>query len=423
MTQSKTTHTLFRRQSLAFQQQRLQGDVLIRVSPPLVLCWSLLLVWICLLAIWLASQKYTRKVTVNGWLEPVTGIAKQFAGHHRGMIESLHVTEGQHVTAGQVIASIRPFSGTGYNTELTTTLLTEVEHQLQSFEQQISAAQQQYELQLEALERQKSNYLKAQQHIQYQRTNLVNQLAILNNRIDRFSAALLLGHMADNDFEYLLEQQLQLEFQQQTLAKEYNDYENLIDLTDGQITELPLQHQSQVAGLNQRHSALRQRLAELTSLQHYSAVASADGVVTNLQVHSGQSIEPHQAILSIIPTDTQLQAHLLVPVSSAGLLKIGSNIRLKYDAYQFQKFGLHEVQLSSLSQSTISPADLIDSPITVHKALYLAYATLYSSTMPTGSEEIALRPGMTFSADIELEQRSLWEWLIEPVLSLKGESL
>lgn len=43
MTQSKTTQTLFRRQSLAFQQRRLQGDVLIRISPSLMVCWLLLM--------------------------------------------------------------------------------------------------------------------------------------------------------------------------------------------------------------------------------------------------------------------------------------------------------------------------------------------------------------------------------------------
>jgi membrane fusion protein len=33
---------------------------------------------------------------------------------------------------------------------------------------------------------------------------------------------------------------------------------------------------------------------------------------------------------------------------------------------------------------------------------------------------VPLQPGMTLSADVVLEQRSLISWLLEPILSLQG---
>lgn len=421
MTKSKDKPTLFRHQSLQYQQQRLQGSVLIQVSPPLVMCWSLLLLWIALVAVWLTTQEYTRKVTVQGWLMPVTGIAKQFTGQQRGMIESLHVTDGQFITAGQAIATIRPFSETGYDQAMLTSLATEIDIQLATIEQRITVTQALEQAHMATLERQRHHHQQAQYNIAQQQHNLDNQLALLNNRIERYSTAHISGHIAENDIEFLTEQKLQLTFQRQSMAKEYSQYANNIEAIDNKIAEGPLHTQIQITLLQQQLSELRQQRAELSSLQQYVVVATSDGVVANLQVREGQSIEPFQSILSLLPANPKLQAHLLVPVAAAGQLKIGSKVRLKYDAFPYQKFGLHLAELKSLSATSIHPTDLLDSPLPVSAAVFLAYAELTSAQVQSYGEPIALRAGMTLSADIELESRTLWEWLIDPIRSLQGE--
>ena len=35
-------------------------------------------------------------------------------------------------------------------------------------------------------------------------------------------------------------------------------------------------------------------------------------------------------------------------------------------------------------------------------------------------QSIPLRSGMTLTADVQLAERSLWQWLLEPVYSLRG---
>ncbi|MDM7861328.1 HlyD family efflux transporter periplasmic adaptor subunit [Alteromonas sp. ASW11-36] len=421
MTKSKDKITLFRRQSLQFQQQRLQGSVLIRVSPPLVLCWSLLLLWIALVAVWLITQEYTRKVTVQGWLMPVTGIAKQFTGQRRGMIESLHVTEGQFVVAGQAIATIRPFSETGYDQAMLTTLATEIDIQLATIEQRITATHALDQAHMATLERQRQHHHQAQYSIVQQQHNLDNQLTLLNNRLERYSTAHRSGHIAENDIESLTEQKLQLTFRRQSMAREYSQYANNIEAINNKIAESPLHTQIQITLLLQQLSELRQQRAELSGLQQFEVVATSDGVVANLLVREGQSIEPMQSILSLLPANAKLEAHLLVPVGAAGQLKIGSNIRLKYDAYPFEKYGLHLAELKSLSATSINPTDLLDNPLPVNASVYLAFAELTTAKMQLNDEPIALHAGMTLSADIELESRTLWEWLIGPIRSLQGE--
>jgi len=46
--------------------------------------------------------------------------------------------------------------------------------------------------------------------------------------------------------------------------------------------------------------------------------------------------------------------------------------------------------------------------------------SLDSQSVEAYGRSMSLKPGMQVSVDIRLEERSLWEWLLEPLLSLKG---
>jgi membrane fusion protein len=37
----------------------------------------------------------------------------------------------------------------------------------------------------------------------------------------------------------------------------------------------------------------------------------------------------------------------------------------------------------------------------------------------SGGQKLTLRPGMSVNADILQERRKVWEWVFEPILSLK----
>ena len=67
----------------------------------------------------------------------------------------------------------------------------------------------------------------------------------------------------------------------------------------------------------------------------------------------------------------------------------------------------------------VSPGDKIG-PLTVREAAYRITAKLDKQTVSAMGQEIPLRSGMLVNADILLEQRSLLEWIFEPVLQLRS---
>ena len=51
--------------------------------------------------------------------------------------------------------------------------------------------------------------------------------------------------------------------------------------------------------------------------------------------------------------------------------------------------------------------------------VYRVDVRLDAQTVASGDQKLTLRPGMSVNADILQEKRKVWEWVFEPVLSLK----
>jgi membrane fusion protein len=61
------------------------------------------------------------------------------------------------------------------------------------------------------------------------------------------------------------------------------------------------------------------------------------------------------------------------------------------------------------------------SGLTFNEPVYKVTAALESQHIEAYGKEIPLRSGMILSADVVLDKRSLFEWLLEPVYSLNGK--
>jgi membrane fusion protein len=58
--------------------------------------------------------------------------------------------------------------------------------------------------------------------------------------------------------------------------------------------------------------------------------------------------------------------------------------------------------------------------MTVREPVYRIDVELERQTVAAGGQEVPLRPGMLVNADILLEKRTVFEWIFEPVLELRG---
>jgi hypothetical protein len=118
-----------------------------------------------------------------------------------------------------------------------------------------------------------------------------------------------------------------------------------------------------------------------------------------------------QAAGALVPAEQgQLEAELRLAPSAIGFIKPGQLVRLRYDAFPHGKFGQARGTIASVSQMPTADGS------------YRARVALERDYVQAFGEHVALRPGMSFTGEIVVEQRSLLEWLFEPLYALGGRS-
>jgi len=183
---------------------------------------------------------------------------------------------------------------------------------------------------------------------------------------------------------------------------------------------LPLRKKNTIQGLQSSLTQLNEREIELEGNESYAIKAPINGRVTSVQVHPGQSVSQQKSLLTIIPLDTVLYAELFLPSRAIGFIREGQKVLFRYDAFPYQRFGLYEGIVLQVAQAVITPEEA-GIPLPTNEPVYRVKVSLGSQFVETYGKRLALQSGMSLSADIILEERSLGEWLFAPIYSLRGK--
>ena len=117
-----------------------------------------------------------------------------------------------------------------------------------------------------------------------------------------------------------------------------------------------------------------------------------------------------------------LEAQLLVPSRAIGFIEPGNTVLLRYQAYPYQKFGHHIGRVTRVSRSAVNPGEsnALAGSGQATEPYYRVLVALDAQTVMAYGKPESLRPGMALEADILSERRRLYEWLLEPLYSLRG---
>jgi membrane fusion protein len=147
-------------------------------------------------------------------------------------------------------------------------------------------------------------------------------------------------------------------------------------------------------------------------------------VVSAVLAQPGQTVTPTAALASLVPADSQLQAHLYAPSSAVGFVRPDQTVLLRYQAYAYQKFGHQRGRVLQVSRTPLSAADQSAlagaQPQAAHEPLYRITVALDKQQVSAYGQDISLVPGMQLDADVLLDRRRLIEWIFEPLLGLGG---
>nr|PMK09697.1 hypothetical protein BCU10_20045 [Vibrio splendidus] len=167
-------------------------------------------------------------------------------------------------------------------------------------------------------------------------------------------------------------------------------------------------------------SQLETRRIELDNEYEFVITAPESGMVTAIQPSVGSYLTTDTIILNIIPQNSPLEMELLLPTRSAGFVQLGDEVRIRFDAFPYQKFGLVKGQVTNIDQALVLPSDKVF-PIKTTEAMYRVRAKLATQAITAYGKQFPLKVGMIAEADIIQEKRSLLEWLLDPIYAIKGK--
>lgn len=421
MDNNRMANGLFRLDAITQQTDRLHGEVLLlpRISHSILI--TLLLLWLLAVAIWLVTSTYARKETVAGWLEPPSGVTRVYA-EDTGIIKQVLVTEGDAVVADQPLIIVNGDRILADGEHLEHRLLNEYESQRHLLNEQLTRTtgifqRRQQDITQRIAAAEQDLILLGEQFVTLNERHL-----LIQTQVERYRTLRREGHVSSLEFDNAMAQELALRNDRQALLREQVNRRNLIQQLHTEQELLPEEHANTIDQLRARLSDIAQQIAQLHGQRAHIIKASRAGIVNNLQAREGQQAHSGSNIplLTLIPVDTQLTAQLLIPVRSAGFIVPGQALDIRYDAFPYQKFGLYRGKVISISDTVLLPNEVLNAAVIIQEPVYRVTAYLQQATVQAYGQDFSLKPGMTLSADVRLGERSLVQWLLEPIYSLKG---
>ena len=409
--------SLFRQEVFAAKRNTWLGEIVLIRSTSFAYLTIITALIVVVMLSYLFRGEYTRKAKAIGYIVPNSGLIK-VAPQQAGVVSELRVQEGQSVNKGDVLAIINTERATaGGDAQL------EISKQLTARRGLLNQ------------DREKLTTLYAQQaralsdraiNTRGELAQIDSSIALQRERV-RITETMLATQRRLNQEKFISD--LALQQKEQERLVDLSNLENLkrgrtvllrdLAAIDADAKALPLKRENEISQVSKSLASLEQEHIEVESRRETLLTAPQSGMVTALATDKGKLALAGQAVLSIIPLGSSLQADLYIPARAAGFVREGATTLLQYQAFPYQKFGTHEGKVMRVSRTAVASTEL-PFPSQQGELYYVATVLIAKQTVTAYGKEQPLQSGMLVDANILLDRRTLFEWVFEPLYSISG---
>lgn len=395
---------LFRPEALA---QRDAGEPFAFAAPGWSAVGVLALAGAAALFVFSIFATFDRVAYVPGVVIPESGLARLDAPQH-GIVTTVLAKQGVRVRKGQPILRIA-------STAALPNGVTASAHSLDAYrrEQQLTEGAMRAEQERRSAER--ARLADQVQRLAADLDSLSQQLAIQRERIakndewlQRLQPLLAKGYVSN--FSYRQQEETGLTMRQQLAALAQRRSEAQHDQAQARLdlAALAAQGSSNALRSEAQMMELERGMSATQAEAESTLVAPIDGVVAAVNVQPGETVAASEEVAALIRTDDPMKVLLYVPSRAAGGLRRGQKVRIRYDAFPYQRYGLGTGVIDSISSAATRRPN---APVGEEPA-YRVTARLLKGG-PAGQDR--LRPDMRLTASILVEKRSLFDWLFAPL--------
>ena len=406
-------HELFRKEVVQAHGQRLDGDV--RLSADLA-PWVVtgLLIAIAATAIsLLILGEYPRRETVTGRLLPEGGMV-EMKPDRAGRVLEIHAAERDLVLAGAPLLTIgRDLTLVG-GVKANGQLLHQLREERTQLENRLALVDDRTEERSALLQTRRAGLIEERDALDEQAAAMEHRVTLVGQQLEAISSLAARGTASKMQELEQKDRYFSTVEASASLHAAKSRIRRAIAEAEAEMSALSVEAATQRAELKERIATLDQRQTEAELSGRAVISAPYNGIVGAVLSHVGDDIDAGATVMTFVPEGALLQAEVLVPSRAAGFLSPGQPVRVRYDAFPHQTFGVAKGKVASVSKTAVLPRRL-----TLESApsepVFRVVANLEKQSVKAYGKDMPLQPGMTLSADLVLETRSLLSLLLDPV--------
>ncbi|WP_419735678.1 HlyD family secretion protein [Pseudomonas sp. COR18] len=415
---------LFRKEALNARNasRPVHGDVLLYLPSSYRLVIILIVTAFILLVGTLLFGSYTKRVSVHGELLATHGALPVYLPK-AGIIKEYYVKEEQRVEkdAPLFLVSTEVFGAGSRGTssekikllhEQKNLVLAQLDSEEQVFKDNQSSLDQ------KILSQRSEAKLIATQILEIKRKN-----SLLSESLKKYEEARTQDAISD---DAIIEKTISA----LNSKIDLNERERQLESLHRDIAALELERKKSASDLNKTTLTLKAELLtleeQILAVEYEKGMvikAPQSGTVTAIQGVNGSYYDNTKPVTFLMPSTSELEARLLVPASAIGFINKGDVTYLRYSAFPYQQFGQGKGRIYSISETSLAPTDIsMTTGSSATEPMYLVKVELESSFVKNAGKVYRLKPGLLLDADIMLEHRKIYEWMLRPFFAISERS-
>jgi membrane fusion protein len=411
------TSDLFRREAVDHATRRLDGEVVVATPLKVSILGALLVGVVAVAGAFATTASYARKESVVGWLTPEAGLVRA-AAQRGGIATEVLVEEGATVAAGAPLAVMRLSADTVAG-DAGEALLRALTAQAEAAEARARAAA--------------ASLVAEGERLRGERAGLVEELAAIADQISFQERRVTLtvaetgrgeemaarGILPRAELDRRRTAELEARQDLAALRGAMTSLQRDIDALDARVAAIPIDRAAAEAEAAAARAALAERTTQARVADQYVVVSPIAGRVAAIPVQPGRSLVPGETVAVVTPADGHLVAELYVPSRAAGFIQPEQDVRLMYEAFPHQRFGVGAARVQTVSRTVLAPSEVAIPGVALQEPVFRVRAVLERETVDAYGAPIPLQPGMLLHADVVIDQRSLLEWLFDPIFAVR----
>lgn len=152
--------------------------------------------------------------------------------------------------------------------------------------------------------------------------------------------------------------------------------------------------------------------------------APADAVVLEIAHRTtGSVVREAETLFVLVPRDEALRAEVNVEGRDIGQVAVGQTVRIKFEAFPFQKYGTATGEVRVISQDSFSPDTKAEGAHRASAPYYRVLIDLRDMHLRLPPERVQLIPGMAVTAEMKVGKRTVISYFLYPLLRGLDESI